>query len=177
MWCPQLGTALVRPARTLSDPRTRSPIPVLPNIKIASNEQQHNKMQQAHDAWDENEHASLFLSLAHAWEENTSSWTELHSKLSWHAWGWHEQMRQAKTMQKHIKNVTNGATDQPETTKQEMESYGSNPSQHTPMAYFWYSQVAKSQNKQVWMGWCKEYHHTINYALTSIKTSKLYILS
>ena len=32
-------------------------------------------------------------------------------------------------MQKHIKNIENGATDQPETTKQDMESYGSNPPQ------------------------------------------------
>ena len=32
-------------------------------------------------------------------------------------------------MQKHIKNVENGATDQPETTKQDMESYGSNQPQ------------------------------------------------
>ena len=55
MWCLQLGTSLVRPAHTLPNPRTRSPIPVLPKIKITTNEQQHKMMQQAHDAWDENE--------------------------------------------------------------------------------------------------------------------------
>lgn len=32
-------------------------------------------------------------------------------------------------MQKHIKNIENGATDQPETTIQDMEFYGSIPPQ------------------------------------------------
>ncbi|KAI4975946.1 hypothetical protein ZWY2020_049553 [Hordeum vulgare] len=59
------------------------------------------------------------------------------------------EMHHAKTMQKHITNIANGATDQPEATKQELKSYGSNTSQHTPMAYLRYSQVSISQNKQV----------------------------
>ena len=144
LWYPQLGMVLVRPTRTLLNPRTHSPIPVLPNIKIASNEQQHLKMQQAYDGWDEYEHASLFISLPQAWEGNASSWTELYPKLFWHAWEWHDQMRLVKTMQKYIKNITNGATDQRESTKQDMKPYMSNSSPHTPMAQLWYFQVAKT---------------------------------
>ena len=38
-------------------------------------------------------------------------------------------MHHEKTMQKHIKIIENGVTDQPETTKQVMETYGSNQPQ------------------------------------------------
>ena len=153
---------LDRPARTLLTPRIRSPIPVLPNIRITSNEQQHLKMQQAHDAWDEYEHASLFLSLAQAKEANTSFWTELYPKLFWHAWEWHDQMRLEKSMQNHIKNNTIGATDQRESSKQDMKPYVSKSSPHTQMAQIWFSQVAKTYNNPTWMDWSKEEHHNIN---------------
>ena len=53
LWFLQTRTALVLPAWTLRNPRTRSPLPMLPNTRITANEQKHHNMQQSQDAWDE----------------------------------------------------------------------------------------------------------------------------
>ena len=71
-------------------------------------------------------------------------------------------MRLVKTMQNHIKNIANEATDQRESTKQDMKLYVEDSTPHTQMAQIWYSQVAKTCNNPTWMKWSKVEHPNNN---------------
>ena len=153
---------LDRPARTLLTPRIRSPLPVLLNTRTTANEQQHHKMQQSHDAWDE------------SWACNTISITStskinynkfLDTTLHWlfgHAWEWYEQMHLVKTVQNPVKNFANGATDQRESMKHDMKLYVKDPTPHTQLAQIWCSQVAKRYINPTWMKWSKVEHPNNN---------------